>query len=100
MLEFGGLMEGKLMRWLSIGLVLLLGASVPLAGCESTRKAEARRREQMSTYSFSYSYPKGGFPAAQDKRTMRDLEAEGWRPVREERSTQGDEITITVHYER
>lgn len=54
----------------------------------------------MDSYSFNYTYPKGGLPAAQDERTLRDLEAEGWGPVREERSTQGDHVTITEFFER
>jgi len=78
----------------------LMAASACLCACETTRKAEARRREGMDTYSFSYSYPKGGNPSLQDKRTLRDLEGEGWRPVQEERSTKDDRITITVHYEK
>lgn len=78
----------------------LIAATTCFSACESTRKAEARRREQMDTYTFQYSYPKGGLPAVQDKRTLRDLEEEGWRPIKEERSTKGDEVTITVHFER
>ncbi len=88
------------MRQSWIGILAITATISCATGCESTRKAEARRRESMENYSFSYSYPKSGLPTPQDKRTLRDLEAEGWRPVREERSTKGDQIAITVFFER
>lgn len=81
----------------AVGLVV---TSTSFCACETTRKAEARRREEMDTYSFSYSYRRGGNPSLQDKRTLRELEGEGWRPVQEERSTKDDRITITMHFER
>jgi len=80
--------------------VLATACLLGVAGCQTTRKAEADRRAQMDSYSYSYSYPKGGFPALQDKKQLRTLEEEGWRPVREERSTQGENITVTVRYEK
>lgn len=88
------------MRWPSVAMLVLLCASMIFAGCETTRKSEARRRESMDQYSFSYAYPKGAMPSAQDKRTLRDLESEGWRPVSEDRVTEGDQIKITVYFER
>ncbi|MCG3183363.1 MAG: hypothetical protein ICCCNLDF_01458 [Planctomycetes bacterium] len=88
------------MRLAIMLLVLCLFASA----CETTRTRDARRREQMDSYTYTYEMRPDQFGFKQmeprDKRMLRDLEEEGWKPVREERSTKGDTEVVTVYYER
>ena len=88
------------MRVFLLSLVLC----VAVVGCESTRKRDADRRASMDEYTYSYELKPDSLGLKQmapsDKRMLRDLEEEGWVPVREERSTQGDVETVTIYYER
>lgn len=85
---------------LALAVLMLMPASFGLTGCTTVRQREAERRADMEAYTFNYSYPEGRWPSPQDKRTLRDLDNEGWRAVREERSVKDGIVTITIHYER
>ena len=75
-------------------------ASSGVLGCITVRHREAEWRAEMEAYTFSYAYPEGKWPSSQDKRTLRELDAEGWHAVREERSVKDGTVTITIFYER
>ena len=84
--------------------IAVLSLCLTTTACESTRTRDANRRAQMDTYTFAYEMRPTAFGtkamSLSDKRMLRDLEAEGWRPVREERSTVGDTEKVTIFYER
>lgn len=75
-----------------ITIMVLVGTA-----CESTRK---RQRETMTNYTFIYSHPENAFPSLKDRAEMNRLEREGWVPAGEERSVDGQVVTVKIHYTR